>query len=160
MSPFVIYPRCREVQYLVQDMEDAREALNILLDAETRRQVAVDRIYTALSFLNDVPVLEQWEKDQEKRHETELDTNRESQSEEIVVHLQVAGWTDEIAEIKPPHSLYDHKAFKKPQKITDRIWKNIEPSLTTFMESMKELRIRRIKEETFSDHAPIAIQFL
>ncbi|KAG6919494.1 hypothetical protein DXG01_005753 [Tephrocybe rancida] len=75
----------------------------------------------------------------------------------IIEKLVALGYEEDIASIRPPHSLADHELVKKPQKLTERIWANIRGPILEFMDEMCALRLKLHKKQLVLDRKLIAV---
>ncbi|KAK7025548.1 hypothetical protein VNI00_015901 [Paramarasmius palmivorus] len=98
-----------------------------------------DEIISALSI---------WDQSRANDREAELNEARESRLAAIVSKLNNAGWSAELADEGSLAELSQHKLVKQPKPLTERIWKNIGPTLIDFMSETRDIRIAKERLNT------------
>ncbi|KIL71424.1 hypothetical protein M378DRAFT_19760 [Amanita muscaria Koide BX008] len=90
---------------------------------------------------------ESWAQDQNNGRALERDQLKAERLNSIVEKLKALGWEKDLQSIRYPDSLEEHKLVKLPQRLTTRIWSNIQGPILQFMTEMREKRILREQKE-------------
>ncbi|KAL1714050.1 hypothetical protein EV715DRAFT_210358 [Schizophyllum commune] len=87
---------------------------------------------------------ERWDSGRRQQRNGELFDIRTKRKEDIRKRLTELGWGQEIS--KQPRLFNNHKLVTKSQKLTDKIWANIQQPLVQFMEELRAARLAREEE--------------
>ncbi|KAF9056059.1 hypothetical protein BJ165DRAFT_1522011 [Panaeolus papilionaceus] len=133
----------RETLYLQSEHDEVCAQYEALPTQEAREEFSEDRKTRVKEIKEHVTVCQAWEKKQSSNREHELQTLREERMSAIKTKLKELGWEEDLNGIRYPDSLSDHKLINKPQRLTQRIWSNIQAEVIKFMEQMREKRLKR-----------------
>ncbi|KAJ7651696.1 hypothetical protein DFH06DRAFT_1475710 [Mycena polygramma] len=62
----------------------------------------------------------------------------------IIERLIGLGYKDDIERMEYPHDLKHHEEFTRAQRLTERVWKNIQGTLVAVVEQSKQKRLARL----------------
>ncbi|KAF8907452.1 hypothetical protein CPB85DRAFT_1391918 [Mucidula mucida] len=100
--------------------------------------------YTALA--NSCKPYERWLTTKKKSRTAELAALREKRLMSILGRLQADGWAEELKDYDALQTIRSHKLANQAKALTDRIWDNIEPTLTAVMSGIRdELLAKKIR---------------
>ncbi|KAI5900797.1 uncharacterized protein SCHCODRAFT_02523093 [Schizophyllum commune H4-8] len=85
-----------------------------------------------------------WDSDRRRHRTGELSDIRAKRREDIRKRLTELGWGQEIS--KQPRLFNNHKLVAKSQKLTDKIWANIQQPLVQYLEELRAARLAREEE--------------
>ncbi|KAF8716073.1 hypothetical protein AX14_012443 [Amanita brunnescens Koide BX004] len=103
---------------------------------------------------------EEWVKHQNDDRSMELDRLREERKNAIVEKLKALGWEKDLESIRLPDSLGDLKQVRMPQRLTERIWSNIQGPILEFMAKMRKKRIDGENQEIIMQRKRAAMTVL
>ncbi|KAF9029414.1 hypothetical protein BDZ89DRAFT_1014356 [Hymenopellis radicata] len=78
-----------------------------------------------------------WLNSRKNNRTQELASLRRDRLSSVIERLRGDGWEEELKSKAVLKTLAEHKLVNQPKALTDRIWQNIEPSLTEVMEELR-----------------------
>lgn len=143
--------RRHEIYYLSEQYDAVKAQYFLIEDKAARQEFVKERKKIVAGIIKHAKICEQWSKEQSLDRSEELAQIRDERKTAIMKKLKELGWGKDIESIRYPDSFDDHKLISRPQRLTDRIWKNIEGPLVEFM---MEMRVKRLERE----HAALILE--
>ncbi|KAF8641235.1 hypothetical protein AX17_000869 [Amanita inopinata Kibby_2008] len=132
------------IVYIAAEYEQLRQHLSSLDTVEEISAYVQERKAKVSEIIRHAEKCETWAKSQNEGRALERDRLREERKK---AQLKALGWERDLAGIKYPDALEDHRLVKVPQRLTERIWANIQGPILDFMEEMRRKRIERENAE-------------
>jgi len=129
--------------FLVRDYEDVRQRYLELKDPDARTDFVAERKGEVRKVIEHSRLCERWARKEAQHRSEELQKMKDERKSAIVEKLKELGYEKDLESIEYPDSLDDLKLVKQPQRLTERIWKNIQGPIIEFMEAMRAKRLAR-----------------
>ncbi|KAI0768920.1 hypothetical protein BC629DRAFT_805824 [Irpex lacteus] len=121
------------------------------------REELLDKLYRKTWQLwEDGFELARWYKARQKSRTDEREGLREARRKAIIAKLREEGWHEDFEYMKSRDrfDIYEFDSLpevRKPQALTDRIWRNIKPGIIELMENMRAQRLAGLRKQTLTD---------
>lgn len=100
---------------------------------------------------------EAWDAERQAGRDEELQNARDVRKAEILRRLKELGWADEIRHLDLT-VFGDHELVRKPQPLTERIWRRIQGPLLEYLEGVKTERLAQEKMAALCSRRDILVE--
>ncbi|KAJ6503280.1 hypothetical protein C8R47DRAFT_196517 [Mycena vitilis] len=87
---------------------------------------------------------EEWANLKASDRTQEIQDMRKDRQAAIIERLIGLGYKDDIERMEYPHDLKHHVEFTRAQRLTERVWKNIQATLVAVVEQSRQKRLARL----------------
>lgn len=147
-----------KMAYLMADLLKLNEEYNAIEGDEAREAYIHTRKQNARDIITHSIACESWAKSQNQSRELELRQLREGRKAAIIQKLKDLGWAQDIAGIRYPDSLDQHKLVDRPQRLTEKIWSHIKDPILEYMELMRQKRLQRERNALIIIRKAVAVE--
>ncbi|KIM88893.1 hypothetical protein PILCRDRAFT_813893 [Piloderma croceum F 1598] len=134
--------RSRRVAF-VHELNSIKEHWRTLTDDKARTAYRRERNAYNAVIEQHASTCYLWFKTQQLDRVQELEQARQDRKKAVIEKLEDLGWGSEIQKMPKDVDLGGHRLVKQPTRLTERIWKNIQPEMVKYMEEMKTNRLDR-----------------
>ncbi|KAF8634888.1 hypothetical protein AX15_000640 [Amanita polypyramis BW_CC] len=146
--------------YVTAQYEKVLCDFSLLAKAEDTDAFLLQRKKEVVEITAHAQKCEIWAKNQNEDRAMKRDRLRVERKNAIVQKLKALGWEKDLESIRYPDDLGDHKHVKAPQRLTERIWANIQGPVIEFMTEMRKKRIERERKAVFMQRKRVAMTVL
>ncbi|KAJ7596502.1 hypothetical protein C8J56DRAFT_774219 [Mycena floridula] len=152
---------------LAMDMSIVAQWKDLPTD-EAKKEFVAERKVIVDKIKEHAARCEIWAEGRSQNRTSELENLRDARYKAIVARLRDLGWGPELdlapviaADYTQQHLLLSRqKQVNAPQRLTDKIWKNIEKPVIEFMSQIRVYRLRRERQSLINDRKTAAIAVL
>ncbi|OJT01676.1 hypothetical protein TRAPUB_7878 [Trametes pubescens] len=115
-----------------------------LADEGEKIRFAQEHVAARSQRISTMEALKVWQAAELNHRSEELDNIRKARFESIVARLRQEGWADELSKMADSECMYKlkyHRAVRKPQKLTDAVWRSIRQEVIGQLESVRAARL-------------------
>ncbi|KAH7886299.1 hypothetical protein F5I97DRAFT_2027864 [Phlebopus sp. FC_14] len=154
------YGRRGRASYYEKDILEFQQKRASFTDPQEREAFVKERQALVLEMEKHATRLEAWASNQARDRSEQLEDLRRERKQAIVEKLTELGWGPEIEQIPHRDDLSNHRLVKQPNRLTPRIWANIQGEMVRYMEQMRTQRLERERRALVISRKRIAVSIL